>query len=125
MPTQTMKIQQATMPATLPPMPIEPAQWIKEGNPQAHGAVLNQSADKRLSSGYWTCTRGKFDWHFTWDEFVHILEGQVQITEDGGDTYTLRPGDCAHFPKGLLAHWHVLEPVKKFFVLKTDEPLEL
>ena len=35
-------------------MPIE-AELITAGNPVARGAVLNQSADKTLSSGLWTC----------------------------------------------------------------------
>ena len=61
-------------------MPIEPS-WIEDGDPVARGDVLVQSADKLLSSGLWSCTTGKFRWEFGWDEFVHILEGRVTITE--------------------------------------------
>lgn len=125
MSTVSLKLQQAAVPAQLPAMPIEPVEWIKEGNPEARGAVLNQSADKRLSSGIWSCTPGKFEWRYTWDEFVQVLEGEVVITEDGGESYTLKPGDCVHFPKGLHAHWNVVKTVRKFFVLSTDEPLTL
>ncbi|MFP6700882.1 MAG: cupin domain-containing protein, partial [Planctomycetaceae bacterium] len=67
----------------LPDMPIEPS-WIEEGTPVARGTVLVQSADKLLSSGLWSCTAGKFRWEFGWDEFVHVLEGEVTITEEGG-----------------------------------------
>lgn len=120
-----LTIEAAKTPAgALPDMPIEPS-WIKDGNPVARGTILTQSADKKVSSGLWSCETGKFEWTFTWDEFVHILEGEVTITEDGGDSYTLRPGDMAHFPIGLKAHWHVSKPVKKFFVLRTPEPLDL
>ncbi len=108
----------------LPDMPIDAAQ-ITAGNPVARGAVLNQSADKRLSSGLWTCEPGEFDWVYTWDEFVYILEGEVTITEEGGRSWTVGPGDMAHFPLGLKAHWEVRQKVRKFFVLKTPEPLEL
>ena len=111
-------------PDPLPDMPIDP-ELITAGNPVARGAVVNQSTDKKLSSGLWTCEPGEFDWTYTWDEFVYIFEGEVTITEEGGKSYTVRPGDMAHFPIGLKAHWQVKEKVRKFFVLKTPEPLEL
>ena len=114
----------ATPPEPLPDMPIE-AEFITAGNPVARGAVVNQSADKTVSSGLWTCEPGEFDWTYTWDEFVYIFEGEVTITEEGGKSYTVGPGDMAHFPIGLKAHWKVDKAVRKFFVLKTPEPLEL
>lgn len=122
-----LRIQVTKAPSDpLPDMAIEPS-WITEGSPVARGTILNQSVDKKVSNGFWSCTEGKFDWTFTWDEFVTILEGQVVITEagEGGRSYTLNVGDAAHFPLGLVAHWHVLKPVKKFFVIRTPEPLEL
>ncbi|MFP6751780.1 MAG: cupin domain-containing protein [Pirellulaceae bacterium] len=109
----------------LPDMLIEPS-WIKEGNPVARGTILTQSDDKRVSSGLWSCEPGKFEWTFSWDEFVHLLEGEVEITEDGTDnTVTLGPGDMAHFPLGMKTHWHVRKAVRKFFVIRTPEPFEL
>ena len=108
----------------LPDMPIDAGQ-ITAGNPVARGQVLNQSADKKVSSGLWTCEPGEFDWDYTWDEYVYIFEGKVTITEEGGKSYDVGPGDMAHFPIGLRAHWKVDQKVRKFFVLKTPEPLEL
>ena len=105
-------------------MPIAP-EFITAGNPVARGAVFNQSADKTLSSGLWTCEPGEFDWSYTWDEFVDVFEGEVTITEEGGNSYDVGPGDMAHFPLGSKAHWNVKKAVRKFFVLKTPEPLEL
>ena len=108
----------------LPDMPIDP-ELITAGNPEARGAVLNQSTDKTLSSGLWTCEPGEFDWSYTWDEFVYVVEGEATITEEGGTSYDVGPGDMAHFPIGLKAHWHVKKALRKFFVLKTPGPLEL
>ena len=106
-------------------MPIEPS-WIKEGNPVARGAVLTQSADKRVSSGLWSCEPGQFEWTFSWDEFVHVLEGEVDITAEGSEhKQTLRAGDMAHFPLGTNAHWHGKQAIRKFFVIRTPEPFEL
>lgn len=78
-----------------------------------------------MSGGYWQCSEGKFEWTFGWDEFAHVFEGRVAIEEDGGDSYTLGPGDTVHFPAGLKTHWHVMEPVRKYFVIRTADPLEL
>jgi uncharacterized cupin superfamily protein len=108
----------------LPDMPIEPS-WIQEGTPVARGTVLVQSADKMLSSGLWSCTAGKFRWEFGWDEFVHVLEGGATITEEGGAVHTLGPGDTAHFPRGLVAHWHVTDHIRKAFTIRTPEPFVL
>lgn len=119
-----LSIQAAkTVDGELPEMPIEPS-WILEGAPEARGRVLVQSADKLVSSGLWSCTAGVFKWEFGWDEFVHVLEGEVTVTEEDGETYTLRPGDTAHFPIGLKTRWQVPEFVKKVFTLRTPQPLE-
>ena len=108
----------------LPDMPIDAA-FITAGNPVARGAVLNQSADKTQSSGLWTCEPGEFNWDYAWDEFVYVLEGEATITEEGGKSHDVVPGDMAHFPLGLKTHWKITKAVRKFFVLKTPEPLEL
>jgi hypothetical protein len=67
----------------------------------------------------WECTAGKFKVDFALDEIVHILDGEVIVHEDGeGDAYTLRAGDAAYFPMGLVTHWHVPRFVRKFFVVR-------
>jgi uncharacterized cupin superfamily protein len=106
----------------LPPMPLDSSLFL-EGTPTARGSILAQSKDKLTSVGFWTCTAGKFKWTYTWDEFVHILEGEVTIREESGATHTLKAGDVAHFPRGLTTYWHVPRFVKKFFCLRTSEPL--
>ncbi len=123
------KIVTSAMPAELPPMPIEPA-WIRSGSPEARGTILTQSEDRLVSSGFWSCTAGKFEWTFAWDEFVHILEGEViirEIDKDGaevpGTVNRLQAGSVAHFPRGLRTLWEVPGSVRKFFTLRTVEPL--
>ncbi len=45
-------------------------------------------------------------WHQNEDEFVYILEGEVVLCEDGGET-VLRPGDAAGWKAGV-ANGHCL-----------------
>ncbi len=39
-------------------------------------------------------------WHANEDELVYILEGEVVLCEDGGET-VLKPGDCAAWKAGV------------------------
>jgi len=39
-------------------------------------------------------------WHHNEDEFVYVLEGELVLIEDGGETL-LRPGDAAGFKAGV------------------------
>ncbi|HEY3519518.1 MAG TPA: cupin domain-containing protein [Rhodanobacteraceae bacterium] len=48
-----------------------------------------------LPPGAWSSQR---HWHSSEDEFVWVLEGEVILIDDGGETL-LRAGDCAAFPK--------------------------
>jgi uncharacterized cupin superfamily protein len=51
----------------------------------------------RLPAGAWSSQR---HWHLAEDEFAMVLEGEVVLVEDGGET-TLGAGDCAGFPAGV------------------------
>ena len=48
-----------------------------------------------LPPGKWSSQR---HWHSHEDEFVYVLNGELVLVEDGGET-TLRAGDSAAFPK--------------------------
>jgi uncharacterized cupin superfamily protein len=121
----TNPIQEAEAPSgQLPDMPIDPT-WIRQGNPVARGSILNQSKDKCVVSGLWTCEPGEFDYTFAGDEFVHVFEGEATVTSsDGGQSVQLSAGKMAHFPCGLTTRWRVTTALRKFFVLRFPAPLE-
>ena len=58
----------------------------------------------RLPPGNWSSQR---HWHSHEDEFVYVLEGELTLIEDGGET-VLRAGDCAAFPKGSGNGHHLI-----------------
>ena len=58
----------------------------------------------RLPPGNWSSQR---HWHSDEDEFVYVLEGELTLIEDGGET-VLRAGDCAAFPKGSGDGHHLI-----------------
>ena len=57
----------------------------------------------RLPPGQWSSQR---HWHSAEDEFVHVLEGEVVLVEDAGET-VLRAGDCAGFKAGVANGHHL------------------
>ncbi len=58
----------------------------------------------RLPPGNWSSQR---HWHSHEDEFVFLLEGEVVLVEDDGET-VLRAGDCAAFPKNTGDGHHMI-----------------
>lgn len=58
----------------------------------------------RLPPGNWSSQR---HWHSHEDEFVYVLEGELTLIEDGGETL-LRAGDCATFPKNTGNGHHLI-----------------
>jgi len=58
----------------------------------------------RLPPGRWSSQR---HWHSHEDEFVYVLEGELVLVEDGGES-VLRAGDCAAFPKGSGNGHHLI-----------------
>jgi uncharacterized cupin superfamily protein len=57
-----------------------------------------------LPPGTWSSQR---HWHSHEEEFVYVLQGEVALVEDGGET-VLSAGDCAAFPKGSGNGHHLI-----------------
>jgi uncharacterized cupin superfamily protein len=58
----------------------------------------------RLPPGNWSSQR---HWHSHEDEFVFILQGEVVLVENDGETI-LRAGECAAFPKNTGNGHHMI-----------------
>ena len=57
-----------------------------------------------LPPGGWSSQR---HWHSHEDELVYVLDGEVTLVEDGGET-VVRAGECAAFPKGTGNGHHLI-----------------
>ena len=57
-----------------------------------------------LPPGAWSSQR---HWHPHEDEFVYLLEGELTLIEDDGETL-LRSSECAAFPKGTGNGHHMI-----------------
>jgi hypothetical protein len=105
----------------LAPAPI-PQDWILSGTPEARSRHLARSHDRASSVMAWSCTAGRFNWHYTVDETVHIIAGEVFVSDESGREHRLGPGDSAFFPAGSRSTWHVPVAVRKVAVCRQAMP---
>ena len=89
--------------------------WVKvKGNPTMKTWALH-SSPSGLVSGIWEATPGT--WHATYTayEFVHLIEGKIIITPDGGEPVTVSAGDAFVVEANFKGTWEIVEPVRKHF----------
>lgn len=78
----------------------------------------------RLPPGGWSSQR---HWHSHEDEFVYVMEGELTLIEDGGET-VLAAGECAAFPKGTGNGHHLVnrtDRVAVYLEIGTRHPDDL
>ncbi|RDI73636.1 Cupin-type protein [Gaiella occulta] len=99
--------------------PFNGFEAVLEGDPDAKVAWLRTESGGEgvLYTGMFTAEPSTFRYVFGGDESFHVLDGDLDIAVDGGDTVTLAPGDIASFPKGATSTWALRAPLRKFFVI--------
>jgi uncharacterized cupin superfamily protein len=105
----------------LSPSPV-PESWVMEGRPQAKATAIARSQDRGMMVIAWLCTRGRFRWHYQFDQMCHILAGEAFITEESGGTRRLGPGNTVFFPSGSTADWRVTADIRKIAVCRMPVP---
>lgn len=110
--------------ASLNTAPINP-DWIIEGAPEARCRNLSQIGNYWTTVDHWSCTAGKFHWHYFVDESILILEGEAFITDDSGVMYHAIPGTTLSFPDGSRATWEVPAYVRKIAFNQKSVPVYL
>jgi hypothetical protein len=108
----------------LAPSPIEPS-WIIEGNPVARSTVLSKSADGLAWTMLWQCSEGTFNWYYTVDETILILEGAIVLENDAMSPTRCGPGDVIFFKAGAHAKWRVESQVRKLAFFRRTQPILL
>jgi len=99
-----------------------PGWRVVSGNPVMTSSFQYKGDGGRIISGTWESTVGSY--HTTYadpkmHEFVHVIEGRLIITPEGGKPITLLPGDAFVVEPGFVGTWEVVEPVRKRFVLSS------
>ena len=93
--------------------------WVvKAGTPSMKTWVLHTSSDGSMISGVWECTPGTYHATYTDYEFVHLMEGRITITPDGGTPVTVKAGDAFVVEADFKGTWTIEEAVRKHFDIK-------
>jgi uncharacterized cupin superfamily protein len=97
-----------------------PEREVVEGSGNAETFIVAEADDETCRSGLWTCPVGTYRFFFPYEEHTYIIEGKVEVIDDlhGRVTHVLGPGDMAYFPVGSKTVWKVVEPLKKYFVMR-------
>jgi len=105
--------------AAIEPVTTDLDGWIVvEGTPSMKTWVQHTSNDGSMISGYWEATPGTYHATYTDYEFVHIMEGRLTITPDGGAPVVLGPGDAFVVEPGFKGLWKIDETIRKHFAIK-------
>ena len=63
----------------------------------------------------WSKEPSTFPWSYSEKETAYIIEGDVTVTADDGESITFGAGDLVTFNKALSCTWHVKSPLKKHY----------
>jgi uncharacterized protein len=68
-----------------------------------------------LSWPIWTKEVSEFPWSYEEPECCYFLEGDVEVTPDGGLPVHIGKGDLVTFPEGMSCTWKVRRDVRKHY----------
>ncbi len=88
---------------------------VLEGKPEIFARVdFNANG---MMAGLFMSTRGRIEVTFPFTEHATILEGEVTLTDQTGQTHTYRPGDTYFIKQGSVIIWDVKSErvIKSFF----------
>lgn len=90
---------------------------VIEGNPVNRSWDMDATPDGKVTCGVWEVEVGA--WNVVKDswEFMTIISGHSELTEDGGATVVLKPGDSAVMRPGFRGVWRVIEPTRKYWTI--------
>lgn len=110
---KTIDHNPATEPRASKPLP----ERLISGDPSFKTWLQDSSRDGMISTGVWQATPGETrSIKGETFEFCHILEGVVELVEDGGEPVTYRAGDSFVMKPGFTGVWRTIETVRKIFV---------
>ncbi len=63
----------------------------------------------------WTCDTSSFDWTYDDKETCLLLEGEVTVIPNGGESVKFGAGDLVVFPAGMACRWDFYKAVHKHY----------
>lgn len=104
---------------------MEPVQFVVpeqvlHGTPEETGFIHLTSEDGNTMAGVWECgAYAEYLRNYPYDEMCTVVEGVLEITEEGGEKITYRKGDQFFMAKGFTGLWESKTRFKKYFMVST------
>ena len=114
-----MSLLQTIDPARLgTPVPGKPdPDRLIAGDPEFLTWALDASRGGEVQTGIWQATPGEtVSIKGERFEFCHILDGVIELTEEGQEPVTYRKGDSFVMKPGYRGVWKTIETVRKIYV---------
>ena len=93
--------------------------WKKvDGNPTMKTWIEYTADDGSSISGWWGATPGTYHATYAAPEFVHMIQGEIVITPDGGQPVTVKGGDAFTVEKDFVGTWKIEKEVFKHFTIQ-------
>ena len=93
------------------------ADRLIEGSPRQIIENFFSDSTGHFHCGIWTSTPGCWRVKYSENEFCHVTEGRVRISDAYGRSKEFGPGASFVIPAGFEGQWHVLEPMRKFYAI--------
>lgn len=112
-----MKIRKLDEPSFEPEEFFPAPEKLISGSPKQAAWTQYTDPSGQFFVGVWTSEIGKWKISYTEEEYCRILEGVSIISDDSGESVTVKAGDSFVVPRGFVGTWEVVEPTKKTFVI--------
>jgi hypothetical protein len=100
-----------------PMVTTEPLVIVGE-KPLQHDNPFFTNDAENMYIGMWDSTALDSEMRpFPWHEIVHLLEGEVLITEDDGSSHKFVAGDVFFIPMGTICRWQISDYAKKLYAI--------
>jgi uncharacterized cupin superfamily protein len=63
----------------------------------------------------WTKEVSEFPWSYSSQETCYFLDGEVEVTPEGGEPVSMGKGDLVVFPVGMRCTWKIMGDVRKHY----------
>lgn len=100
------------------PKPGAPlAERLVSGNPLFKTWLQDASRDGAIRTGVWEASPGEYrSFKGASFEFCYILEGVIELTEEGQEPRRFKAGDSFVMKPGYKGVWKTIETVRKLYV---------
>lgn len=89
-----------------------------EGSPTMKTWIEHKTDDGKFLTGFWEATPGTYHVTYKADELIHLFEGAVTLTPEGGASQRYTAGDSFFVPAGFVGLWKTEEKIRKIFAIR-------